>query len=69
MLKITDNGIGFDINQKSKRKTLGLLGIKERIAMLNGKYEIISEIKKGTIISVKIPVPEFNFNHDKNSDS
>ncbi|MDB5222469.1 MAG: domain S-box protein [Chitinophagaceae bacterium] len=59
ILKITDNGVGFDINQKSKRKTLGLLGIKERIAMLNGKYEIKSEIKKGTVVSVKIPILEF----------
>jgi PAS domain S-box-containing protein len=69
LLKITDNGVGFDLNQKSKRKTLGLLGIRERIAMLNGKCEIASEIKKGTIVSVKIPLPEFKFNHDKNSDS
>lgn len=65
ILKITDNGIGFDIHQKSKRKTLGLLGIKERIAMLNGKYQIVSEIKTGTSVSVKIPLP----NHDKNSNS
>ncbi|MCW3118342.1 MAG: domain S-box protein, partial [Chitinophagaceae bacterium] len=56
-LKITDNGIGFDVDRKVK--TLGLLGMKERIAMLNGKYSIVSEAKKGTIISVKIPLPEF----------
>ncbi len=65
ILKITDNGIGFDINQISKGKTLGLLGIKERIAMLNGKYELISEINRGTIFSLKIPLP----NNDKNSNS
>ena|SRR5437868_4564532 len=57
-LRITDNGLGFDVNQKNKRRTLGLLSIKERTAMLNGKYEIISEINKGTIVSVEIPVPQ-----------
>jgi len=58
VLNITDDGVGFDLNEKSKRKTLGLLGIKERITMLNGKYKIISEINKGTMVSVEIPLPE-----------
>ncbi|MDP4261015.1 MAG: sensor histidine kinase [Bacteroidota bacterium] len=53
ILSITDNGKGFDISQASK-KTLGLLGMKERAAMLGGKLEIISEQGKGTTITISV---------------
>jgi PAS domain S-box-containing protein len=54
VLSIIDNGIGF--NSDSQTKTLGLIGMKERVLMLKGKYEITSEINKGTVIVVSIPV-------------
>jgi PAS domain S-box-containing protein len=54
-LSISDNGVGFDVSG-SQSKTLGLLGIKERIVMLNGQYCITSEPGKGTTISVDIPL-------------
>jgi PAS domain S-box-containing protein len=53
-LTISDNGIGFKMDAKTK--TLGLLGIKERVLMLNGSYKISSEPGKGTLISVCLPV-------------
>ncbi|WP_018616242.1 PAS domain S-box protein [Segetibacter koreensis] len=53
-LFISDNGSGFDVTKKGERKTLGLLGMKERVAMLNGKYNIASEPGKGTEVSVQI---------------
>ena len=58
-LSISDDGKGFDISQANK-KTLGLLGMKERAAMIGGKLEIISEPGKGTtiIITVKHIVKE-----------
>ena len=55
-LKITDNGIGFDINKVKEKNTLGLLGMKERITRFAGIYEIISEINKGTTISIFVPI-------------
>lgn len=53
LLSIIDNGKGFDPSLASK-KTLGLLGMKERAAMLGGKMEIISEPGKGTTVLVTV---------------
>ena len=55
-LKITDNGIGFDMKEVKEKNTLGLLGMKERITLFAGSYEIISEINKGTTISIIVPI-------------
>jgi signal transduction histidine kinase len=54
-LRIADNGKGFLLNNQ-ERKTLGLLGMRERVAMLNGQYQIESEPGKGTEVSVRIPL-------------
>ena len=40
LLKIKDNGIGFDTALKSKG--VGLLNIKARAALLNGEIKLIS---------------------------
>jgi len=55
-LTITDNGTGFDLNAIGERKTLGLLGMKERALMLNGKYTVSSEPGKGAVVSVTVPL-------------
>ena len=52
-LSIADNGKGFDTSQANK-KTLGLLGMKERAAMIGGNLEIISESGKGTTIAITV---------------
>jgi len=59
VLSIADNGKGFDISRANK-KTLGLLGMKERATMLGGNLEIQSQAGKGTTvtISVKQEIPE-----------
>lgn len=61
VLKISDDGKGFDPAEIKGRKTLGLLGMKERAMMMGGKYEIASEPGKGTTVFVEVPlhkVPE-----------
>src|SRR6185503_2598969 len=52
-LSISDNGKGFDASQANK-KTLGLLGMKERAAMIGGNLEISSEPGKGTTINITV---------------
>ncbi|GEO11181.1 PAS domain S-box protein [Segetibacter aerophilus] len=56
ILTISDNGSGFDLQELNQRKTLGILGMKERVAILNGKYEISSQPDNGTHVSVRIPL-------------
>ncbi|MBC7949073.1 MAG: sensor histidine kinase [Chitinophagaceae bacterium] len=57
MLSISDNGKGFDTRQVQK-KTLGLLGMKERAIMVGGNLQIRSQLGKGTSIEIIVPVPE-----------
>ncbi|NJP37045.1 sensor histidine kinase [Alkalicoccus luteus] len=52
---IRDNGRGFDLDKK-KEGSFGLIGMKERINMLDGKISIDSKKGKGTLIIVQIPV-------------
>jgi PAS domain S-box-containing protein len=55
-LTIKDNGKGFDINSISNKKTLGLLGMKERTLMMGGEYNIISHSGEGTRVTVSVPL-------------
>lgn len=58
-LTIGDNGVGFDLNDVAHtggKIGLGLYGMRERIALLNGKFDIKSAVGKGTVIEVEIPV-------------
>ena len=53
---IRDNGVGFDVNSIKGKKTLGLLGIKERSLLIGGTYEIKSKPGQGSEIVISIPL-------------
>lgn len=52
---ITDNGKGFDVSKGEKVSGIGLIGIRERAAILGGKVWIESKRGHGTTIRVEIP--------------
>lgn len=54
-LEISDNGVGFDMNDPKKRDSYGLMGMKERVILLEGKLEILSAPGSGTHIKVLMP--------------
>ncbi|HEU4574824.1 MAG TPA: PAS domain S-box protein [Chitinophagaceae bacterium] len=56
LLNIEDDGKGFDHEGILTKKTLGLLGMRERTAMIGGTYEVKSKPGEGTKITVSIPV-------------
>ena len=56
ILQIQDDGKGMDIDNDLKKKSFGLLGIKERAFVMGGQYELKSEPGKGTRLLVSIPV-------------
>lgn len=58
ILTITDNGVGFVVNQQAgpQEGHFGLLGITERTSRLRGKISLTSEPGKGTTIQALIPV-------------
>jgi PAS domain S-box-containing protein len=55
LLKIQDDGKGFDKSRNAK-KTLGLLGMQERAVVMGGKYSISSTPGSGTTIVVDVEV-------------
>ncbi|MFZ5989758.1 MAG: sensor histidine kinase, partial [Bacillota bacterium] len=63
-LYIFDDGKGFDISTlKAKSEDInggfGLFSMRERVELLNGKFEIDSTLGKGTKISITVPlIPE-----------
>ncbi|MEP7372832.1 MAG: histidine kinase [Chitinophagaceae bacterium] len=55
VLLIEDDGIGFNTATVEHRKTLGIVGMRERAIMMGGTYNIHSAPGKGTIVDVVIP--------------
>jgi signal transduction histidine kinase len=51
-LTIEDNGKGFDTSKISESEGIGWKNIYSRLAILNGKINISSEINRGTKISI-----------------
>lgn len=58
-ITIKDNGIGFDTNIV-KKDSFGLIGMRERVELLNGEMNLTSSEKQGTRIMFKIPVNQEN---------
>jgi PAS domain S-box-containing protein len=54
-LNITDDGIGMDLEAVKGKRTLGLIGMKERVLMVDGEFSVLSETGKGTAITVSVP--------------
>lgn len=57
---IEDDGAGFDSQETAlspKRKTLGLVGMKERTALVDGELKIESKPGGGTTVFVRVPLP------------
>jgi signal transduction histidine kinase len=60
VLRVTDDGAGFDIPSHvgpAGLRGLGLTGIRERIAPLGGDFEIRSVPGAGTELRLRIPLP------------
>ena len=61
-LEISDNGLGFDLEEINKsydkRGSLGMVNLRERTELVNGVLNIKSSPGKGTKIQVFIPLTE-----------
>jgi signal transduction histidine kinase len=55
-LTIQDDGIGFDKEKVYAKKTFGIVGMRERTAMMGGVYDLDSVPGKGTTILVQVPL-------------
>ena len=58
-MKIEDNGKSFQVQRvllARGSKRLGLLGMRERLEMVGGRFEVKSAPGQGTVIAARIPV-------------
>jgi len=59
---IEDDGKGFDYDRVTKSPAtgvgLGLLGIRERVALLGGTVDIETTPRKGTTLFIRVPITE-----------
>ncbi len=55
-LNIKDNGVGFLSEDIAGKKTLGLLGMKERALLIYGTYEINGNTGSGTSVIITVPL-------------
>ncbi|WP_237588387.1 tetratricopeptide repeat-containing sensor histidine kinase [Polaribacter sargassicola] len=58
IIKISDDGVGFDKTKIKSKGGLGINQIEARIHMMKGKLEVNSELYEGTDIYIELPVQE-----------
>jgi two-component system, NarL family, sensor histidine kinase LiaS len=58
ILRVVDDGQGFDVNESKATSSYGLQNMKERAIEIGGTCKVISIPNKGTRLEVKVPVVE-----------
>ncbi len=56
LFSVKDNGRGFDAEAIQSKKSFGILGMRERVLLLEGQFELVSSRGNGTSISISIPL-------------
>ena len=56
VLEVEDDGVGISATQLAERRSLGLLGMRERAAAFGGEVDIAGVPAKGTTVIVRMPV-------------
>lgn len=55
-LHVIDEGIGFDADRVAQHRTMGLDGMRKRVELLGGTFEMATEPGEGTRISATLPL-------------
>jgi len=53
---VRDDGVGFNIENGEKENSFGLVGMKERVELLNGDFKIDSKLNFGTTIRITLEI-------------
>jgi PAS domain S-box-containing protein len=68
-IAVQDDGHGFDDTLKARKKSFGLLGMKERALAVSGRVNVMSKPGKGTVVSVYIPFDSVKPMRRRNDDT
>jgi signal transduction histidine kinase len=69
-LSVKDDGKSFNLERlvyNDKNRRLGLLGMRERVEMVGGRFRVDSERGKGTSVHASIPHPQIQRKRTSNS--
>lgn len=58
LMEIKDDGISFDVRRaldSRRNKRLGLIGMRERVEMVGGRFDVVSKTGRGTTITARLP--------------
>lgn len=69
ILRVVDDGVGFDTTKDVAAGSYGLQNIKERAASIGGTARVISFPNQGTSVELRVPVTKEEDSVDKSSDS
>jgi signal transduction histidine kinase len=64
ILEISDKGPGFDPQAALKKKRLGLAGMRQRIEVLGGSFQLITTLGAGTTVLVTLPIIDIDLDDD-----
>ncbi|WP_125605511.1 sensor histidine kinase [Lapidilactobacillus bayanensis] len=56
VLRVVDNGVGFDMKQQEKAGSYGLTNIQERAESVGGTVKTISFKNQGTSVEIRVPI-------------
>jgi signal transduction histidine kinase len=56
-VEVEDDGRGIAADDLAKTRSLGLKGMRERIAYLGGSFEVARAPRGGTRLRIKVPLP------------
>jgi signal transduction histidine kinase len=65
-LTVSDNGLGITPDRINDPRSLGLIGLRERVYARGGTIKIRGIPHRGTKIAVEIPLDQGEKHHDKN---
>jgi signal transduction histidine kinase len=64
-LTIQDNGVGFATDEEKSKDGLGILGLKERLMIVDGDLDIRSSATNGTILTARLPLDNIHVTREK----
>jgi signal transduction histidine kinase len=56
ILRVEDDGVGFDAATVRSEPGLGLSSMEERVRLVQGQLTIVSAAGRGTTVEVRVPV-------------
>jgi signal transduction histidine kinase len=57
-LSVADNGRGISEKEASDARSIGLAGMRERVAQVGGVVLIVGQPKRGTTVTMRVPIRE-----------